>query len=445
MSLSKTIYMKSPVWVQNLLCSVEGYRICKRRYNKNFFLELKKYEEGAYKPEVCLRSFLNEIKDVPYYKSLYLKYGVDLQSNNIYGELLKLPILTRSDVVEHHDEILNPNYKGQTIECGSSGTTATALVFPCSVERENKQWAVWWRYRRWHGIDFDTWCGWFGGKVVVPINRKKEPYWRINKPGKQVMFSAFHMTPDTIIHYYNEIKRRNLTWLHGHAHNTTFLASLIIEKGLEPVSCVKVITTGADSLFDWQRKIMKQAFPCASVFQHYGLTEGVANISENEQGELVSDEDFGHVEFIPVNMDNPALCRIVATGYNNQPFPLVRYDTGDLATVTYNDDGKPIIHQIDGRTTECIKLPDGRRISSTSMTNFEFTTKVKEVQFYQKDLYNIYVRIVKRNDYDAQEEQKVLACVSERLPLEVKVHIEYVDSIEKTKSGKIKYIVSDLK
>jgi phenylacetate-CoA ligase len=444
MSIVKKLYLKSPYWVQNIMCSLKGYFICKRRYNKSFYRELDRYEKGSYIPKDCLRNFLVDIKEVPYYKTQYAKYGVNLQSDDIYAELKKLPIMYRKDVIDNHSLIINTRFKGKTIQLGSSGTTATALVFPCSVERETKQWAVWWRYRRWHGIDLDTWCGWFGGQVIVPINQMKAPFWRINKPGRQVMFSAFHMTPETINYYYKEIVDRKLMWLHGHAHNTTYLASLIVEKGLPPITCVKTITTGADSLFDWQRTIMKQAFPNASIFQHYGLTEGVANISENEYGELKIDDDFGYVEFIPIDERDKSLCRIVATGYNNQPFPLVRYDTGDLATISYDENGIPIIHQIDGRTTECIKLPDGRRISSTSMTNFEFTTKVKEVQFYQKDLYNIYVRIVKRSDYDEEEEKKVIACVSERLPVNVNVHVEYVEAIEKTKSGKIKYIISEL-
>ena len=79
------------------------------------------------------------------------------------------------------------------------------------------------------------------------------------------------------------------------------------------------------------------------------------------------------------------------------------------------------------------------------MTNFEFTTKVKEVQFYQKDLYNIYVRLVRRDGYDQEEEQKVIKSVRERLPDDVNVHIEYVESVERTKTGKIRYILSDIK
>ncbi|WP_415988194.1 hypothetical protein [Butyricimonas virosa] len=444
MSLIKVIYLKSPVWIQNIMCSLQGWIIQKRRYSKSFFEELRRYEGFYYKPEKCLRGFLEDIKEVPYYKSLFEKLEINIYAVDIHEELTKVPIINREEIINNYDQIINKAYRGKTIQLGSSGTTGTALVFPCSIERERKQWAIWWRYRRRLGLDFGMWCGWFGGKVVVPIDNKKAPFWRINYPGKQLMFSAFHMNSVTIKFYYDEIVKRNLKWLHGHAHNITYLSSLILEQKLQPIECVEIITTGADSLFDWQKQIIKEAFNHSQVYQHYGLSEGVANISETKEGNLEVDEDFGYVEFIPLDETDPSLCRIIATGFSNQPFPFVRYDTGDLATIGYNN-GRTIIKQIDGRVVDCIKLPDGRRISSTSMTNFEFTTKVKEVQFYQKDLYNIYVRLVRRDGYDQEEEQKVIKSVRERLPDDVNVHIEYVESVERTKTGKIRYILSDIK
>ena len=39
------IYDHAPVWVQNLMCSVKGWLIKKRRYGKGFFEELDALEE----------------------------------------------------------------------------------------------------------------------------------------------------------------------------------------------------------------------------------------------------------------------------------------------------------------------------------------------------------------------------------------------------------------
>lgn len=405
----------------------------------------KKYINRNVNPETALRDFLFQIKDVPYYKSIINQNRINIEAADIYTEMQKFPILKREEIIAKYDQIVNKEYKGATHQIGSSGTTATSLVFPCPLERHIKLEAIWWRSWMSLGIKFNSWMVWFGGKVIIPIEQTHGPYYKVHLTMKRVMFSAFHLTAETIHEYHQSLKQMPIEWIHGHAHNIVLLATLITENKLEKLGHIKFITTGADSLFDWQRKLIQEAFPNAIIRQVYGLTEGVASICEDINGELKVDEDFAYTEFIPLDENNPELCRIVGTGFNNPAFPMIRYETGDLATVKIDENGVRHILQIDGRTVDSIKLPNGRRISSTSMTNFEYTQQVKEVQFYQEDLYNIYVRIVKRPGYDEEEEKKVIASIRERLPQEVQIHLEYVDKIERTKNGKIRYIISNIK
>src|SRR5690606_40913392 len=70
-----------------------------------------------------------------------------------------------------------------------------------------EQWAIWWRYRRWHGIEPGTWCAYFGGRSLVPFKASKPPFWRYNIPARQVMFSAYHMSPENLRAYVDELRR----------------------------------------------------------------------------------------------------------------------------------------------------------------------------------------------------------------------------------------------
>ena len=58
----------------------------------------------------------------------------------------------------------------------TSGTTGSGFNFPETREMEQKQWAVWWRFRKWHGINSSMWCGWFGGRLIASINQKNPPF-----------------------------------------------------------------------------------------------------------------------------------------------------------------------------------------------------------------------------------------------------------------------------
>lgn len=436
------IYDHAPVWVQNLMCSVKGWIISRRRYGQGFYKELEALENGKYKPEVELRKFLEEIRKVTYYAETF-----DKNKDKEGMELLRaFPILTKADVKAHLGEIVNKDCTEPMFEMRTSGTTGGGLVFPYTVRMENRHWAIWWRYRRRLGIDLDTWCGWFGGKRIVDPNNKKAPYWRVNRPGRQVMFSTLHLTRKTVGVFRDEIERRKLPWLHGYPSHIAKFAALAIDAGLEPLKNVKWVTTGAENLLGNQMTLMEQMFPNAMIRQHYGLMEGVANMSQDKDGKWKVDEDFAYVEFVPVTGNNPNVCRIIGTGFSNPAFPLIRYDTGDIATIERCDDGTIQVVKIDGRSSNVLKGPDGFEINEArlSIVLHDFNNIV-EAQFVQHSLTDIDLLVVKNSKYSEEDEKKLRANIAECFDKRMTVNMKYVDEVPKTKSGKLKLVVSEIK
>jgi hypothetical protein len=39
---------------------------------------------------------------------------------------------------------------------------------------------IFYRYRRYHGVNFDTWCGMFGERSIIYIKNQSDPYWIFN-------------------------------------------------------------------------------------------------------------------------------------------------------------------------------------------------------------------------------------------------------------------------
>lgn len=446
MGIIDKLYNSSPVCIQNLMCSVKGWLIKRRRYNKNFLEELNKYESGAYNPDDELRKFLLQIRFLPAYNKILNQPEIVQKLKNVceVKEILSLlPIIDKNFVKEHHDDFVNTELSEAKIEMRTSGTTGSGLIFPYSVEMENKQWAIWWRYRRRLGIDLDTWCGWFGGRSIISTKINTSPFWRINYPCKQIMFSAYHLNKDTVSYYTDEIKKRKLTWLHGYPSSIAQLASLMIDYKLPLINTVILITTGAENLYDYQIDLMKKAFPNAVVRQHYGLSEGVANFSQNIDGEWCTDDDFCYVELIPISNEDSSKCRIVGTGFSNLAFPLVRYDTGDIANVKYTEEGIKII-SFDGRKEDYITFPNGVKMGRLDHI-FKNCVNIKEAQIYQKAIDHVIFRIVKGINYEFDDEMQLMKEITIRFPKSIKIEIEYCDSIQRTKSGKLRLVISDIK
>lgn len=448
MELQK-IYNIVPVWVQNLMCSVKGRAICRRRYNKDFYSELEHYEAGDYHQPTELVKMLVAVKEMDVYKTAL--QGVNWKAlreheEDVYDVIDRFPIIDKVEVKGNISLYTNPAFSGKQIVMQTSGTTGGGLIFPYSVEMENRQWAIWWRYRRALGITQDTWCGWFGGKTVVPQNVAKIPFWRINNPGRQVMFSSYHLTKENAYSYYCEIKKKNLKWLHGYPSHIARFAAYIIDLGLGPLNNVKFVTTGAENVLGNQLEIMKKAFPEAIIRQHYGLNEGVANISQDKAGEWKVDDDFCYVEFIPVSVDNKNVCRIIGTGFSNLAFPLIRYDTGDLATVERNNDGRITrIVSIDGRSSNAIKQPSGHDIveASLSIVLHDFADIV-EAQFHQRSLNEVELWVVKGQNYSDEVEKQLIKALNNTFEKDIICTIKYVNKVERTKSGKLRIVISEI-
>lgn len=434
----ETIYNHAPIWVQNVMCSAKGWQIQKRRYGNGFFKELDLLKRHAINPDEELSKFLKAIEHVPAYRNVF--------NAKVPGKgkvsIKDFPIINKAIVKAHLDDYLNPDFHGPMFLNHTSGTTGSGIVFPNSVAYENRQWATWWRYRNNLGIKFGTWCGWFScAHMVVPINETKPPYWRINWPGRQVMFSSYHLNASNVASYFDEINRRGLTWIHGYASVIRFLCRLALEKGLPPATNVKFLTTGAENLLPAYIEDMRKVFPNALIRTHYGQTEGVANFSQTPTGDWEIDEDFAYVEFIPVDPGTPSRCRIVGTSFSNLAFPLVRYDIGDIATVEWSN-GKAKVLNIEGRENEYFVMKDGTTINTLRVYDiFKEAGNVVESQIRILGDDHVELAIVRGARYSANDEKEIIALARKYFTIATRVDISYVDKIERAASGKFKAVV----
>ncbi len=449
----ESIYASCPPRLQTLLCSLEGWRINRRRYSSAYravfdqvlaSAELQAETLKAYQGR-RLRNHLMAAADTIFWSKRFAEAAINPTAEDPWAEIRKLPILTKGEVQESKAEITNPAYGVRnTTLSHTSGTTGAGLVFPVTNRATHEQWATWWRYRQWHGLREDTWCGYFGGRSIAPVNQKNPPYWRTNYPGRQIMFSAYHLNERTARHYLKALVEKRITWLHGYPSVLSLLASIAMDQGLNINGSISLITIGAESLQAHQRTLIEKAFGC-QVRQHYGMAEGVANISERQNGQLCVDEDYAFVEFV---YDKAADAhRIIGTNWSNPAFPLFRYDTSDFADLPsdamFFSPGWRIVTAIDGRHEDYITLPDGTKLGRLDHILKDFV-EIREAQIFQKNLDEIEFRVVKGSHYDATSEKRLIHETRKRIGESMTIRVQYVPAIERSARGKIKFVVSNV-
>ena len=449
----ESVYAKLPVTLQRIVINLEGWRLKRQRYSADYDViyqevckrerlsgeELHKYQENR------LREVLkNAQESLPYYRRLFERYSFDVEAPHLIERLKELPVLTKEDVKTHVEEILSCNIpRKQLISCHTSGTTGSGMHFYETRETEQERWATWWRYRSWHGINLDTWCAYFGGRSIVPLRQQKPPYWRKNTPGRQLLFSAYHLSRQTAPAYVEALKESDATWVHGYPSVLALLAGFILEDNLDPGQAVRHVTIGAESLLPQQRQVIEQAFG-VKVRQHYGQAESIANISECEYGNLHVDEDYSIVEFLPIG---DGQYRIIGTSLINPAFLFLRYDTGDIATLQEGTCpcgrlGR-LVKEIDGRKEDYVILPNGAAVGRLDHI-FKDLVNIREAQIYQKQQGQIELRIVKGQSYTDKDEQELLKETHKRVGEDMELVVRYVDAIERTRTGKLRFVVSEL-
>ncbi len=440
MSRLATVFENLPVALQQVACHVEGWRIARHRYGGDF---------GALFEGVEARTHWTreQMEDYQSWRlGTFLEHA--RQSTRYYaGQRMDepWPVLDKRTVQERTDDFMARGMERQERQWAhTSGTTGAGLRFPVTRRAHQEQWAIWWRYRRWHGITVDTWCGYFGGRMVVPLATERAPYWRDNGPGRQILFSGQHLREETLPHYVAELRRRQPPWLHGYPSLLALVADYLVARGEDLGYRVQWVTTGAENLLPHQARLLERAFGVRPR-QHYGMAEGAANISECERGFLHVDEDFSYVEFLPA--EERDVYRVIGTNFTNLATPLVRYDVGDRVRLgpLRCGCGRPgrVVESIDGRSEDYLWLGDGTRLGRLDHI-FKDATRVREAQIVQRARGEMTLRVVRGEGFAEDDERQLLEETRYRVGAAMRVDLEYVERIERTATGKLRLVVSEV-
>lgn len=453
----EAIYLRAPVALQNALCSAQGWRIQRTRYDRGFHEALDRAERRsrwstaeviAFRDAEVRRVVRDAALHVPHYRELVKARSIPVHEVRGLDDLARwFPVLTKDEVKARPEAFVSERVPASRHRIAhTSGTTGGGLRFATDADAERATWACWWRYRRWHGIDLDTWCGYFGGRSLVPLAQTRGPFWRVNAPGRQVMFSAYHMTAANLDAYLVELARARVPWLHGYPSLLSLLAEHAIARGHDLRGQIRWVTTGAENLLAAQREVIARAFGVAPV-EHYGQAEAVANVSQCTEGKLHVDEDFAGVELAP-HEAGPA--RVVGTSFVNAVTPLLRYDTQDLATAAPEGAtcacGRPgrLVEALDGRREDYVVLASGARVGRMDHI-FKDLVRVREAQVVQDRAGEVVFRVVKGDGYTPDDEAQLLSEARRRLGDDTALRVDYVDAVPRTRSGKLRLVVSSLR
>lgn len=451
------LYSCSPVILQNVACSLKGLLNNVQRLGGNFekFYEELNQSQWWTKQEIekyqlnQIRKLIDySIENIPYYRELFASLDLSSKDINCLEDMKKIPILTKEDVRQNYDALLNPNYTGKIIDQHTSGSTGKALHFVLSREAIQYRWAVWFRHRARFGVSpFDSYAT-FTGQVVVPITQKSPPFWRENYVSRQTIFTMHHISKDKVPSIVSRLNKGNFTYYAGYPSILYSLAILISDLELKILKPPKIIFTGAEQLLDYQREEISRVFGCL-VTDQYGFSEGCGNASRCEKDVFHEDFEYGYLETVNsvLNSDGSKTGEVLATGFTNLAMPFIRYKIGDTATFANVEcscgRSSKVITKIEGRNEDFILTPEGNKILRFDYI-FKDSLNIKEAQIIQEKIGEIVVRIVPRSDFHKEDELLIRENIATKISPSLRTSFEYVDSIERERTGKFRAVKSYL-
>lgn len=460
MDVTRWVYDHSPVFWQDFMCTVAGYRKVRQRYDhrfderRAFFRQAghwSRAEAEAYQLERLQRLARHAYTRVPYYRALFQQHRLHPDEIRTLADWARIPLLTKDDVRRAGTALIaEPLTPRDLVQSHSGGSTGMPLTCHHSRAALADVYACFWEYHR-PGVEPTDPYATFQGMPLIPPRQQGGPYWRRNRAMHQRLYSIYHLSEETIGAYLQDLDRYRPTYLAGYANSLYLLAQLARERGLTPRHAPRAIFSTSEQLFPHYRQTIAEVFR-TRVWDAYSQDETCGSISEYECGFYHYDRAYGYMEFIDLESTGPhRLAEIVCTGLLNDSWPLLRYRPGDI--VEYEDAvacprcgrSGPIIHAIRGRTGDVIVLPSGRRVPHISLI-VKNLHGVRLLQLVQRARDQVRIRYVPSENFqDPQDEQQMLAAFEQAFNEPLHWTVERVADIPLTRGGKFLSIVSELR
>ncbi len=385
--------------------------------------------------------------NIPYYKE-------NLEDIDVldYNSFQRIPFLTKPLIRQNLNGLQSsdPERFKKIYKNSSGGSTGEPVTFYQTEEYSNRARASAYFANLLNGVTpYDKKIVFWGAVRDMHHPEKRSLIRRLKDYiGNQRMLNTFVMDNNIMQKYIDILNDYKPTFIKAYVHSIYELAKFINKNNIK-ISFTPVIQTTTGPLYPEMRSEIKKAFNNCHVFNYYGSRE-VSSIASEVKGkdglQVMYDNIF--VEILDENgkqVKKGEEGEIVVTTLNNEYMPLIRFKIGDRGVKGDDEEfGTLVINSVLGRTLGVIYREDGSYIDGQYFVTLFFNnTGIERFQLVQNNLKTLELKIVKSPTFNQNSLDEIVMKIKQELP-DVKVNINYVNSIDPASTGKIMYVYSEL-
>jgi phenylacetate-CoA ligase len=397
------------------------------------------------------RLLATALADSPYYSQKLRDLKLPLESLDAIRDL---PVLTRRDLQGNFENIRCSNVSKKLCELSRTGGS-TGEPANYYLSKGAKDWNRGSVYRS------AEWADVYLGERTVQLTGSHYDMKEFQKIKNRVVlflqryryYSVAYLTEELLDRYYHSFMRYKPTSLWGFASAVYLLADFVSKHyPASDFSFLKALITSSETLQPLQRQKMEEVFGAGKVFDHYGSREVyIASECSQHRGYHIHAEVI-LLEVVDKNnhpVRDGELGRILITDLSNLAFPFIRYEIGDVGTLSSERScgcgvTLPMLESVEGRLTDVLVLGD-RIVSGLNFNNLMSDLNgIEAYQVVQNSVDELRLRIVKNPAFGAHEEATVRETLSGLAGERVNTILEYVDEIPVPESGKRRYVISNV-
>jgi phenylacetate-CoA ligase len=424
---------------------LNGFAITKAR---QVFTEIQNIPEHQYTDyiEQQRKAILTyHLKHNPFYKS----YGKSIDVN----DWNTVPVIGKKELQQPLEKRLSRGFTRKNVYINkTSGSSGHPFVFAKDKWSHALTWAEIMNRFSWYGIDFNTskQARFYG----IPLDKKgyyKERFKDFFS--NRYRFSIFDLSDTSFESSLKKFESIPFEYINGYTSSIVRFAKFLNKKNLllkTICPSLRLCVVTAEMLFDDDKILLQNQFG-VPVVNEYGASELGLISFQNPSNEWQVNSETLFVEILDHNnhtLKNGQEGKIVVTSLYNKAHPFIRYDIGDLGILSLKSSTKkPILEKLSGRTNDIAILPSGKEAAGLT---FYYITKsvieddgnVREFIIEQHTKEHFKVKYISKEVLSETKQETITGEMKRYLEPGITIEFERLESLKRTKAGKLKQFVS---
>jgi phenylacetate-CoA ligase len=398
--------------------------------------------------EWVLRRLQHEVRraarETPYYRELFARVGFEPKADFDFADFARLPVLERATVRAQQASLVSSAVpEGQLTRDATGGSTGTPTEIWMGPEERG------WRES---GIEF------FMRRIGLPVGSRTALLWghHLDPVKRQGLHDSMHdwkdnvrwfdclrLSPSLLELYHRELQQWRPQCVVAYASAVAALAEAVRGRSSRPNYPTRCFVTGAEKLLPHERALVEEVFG-RPVHERYGSRDvGLIGFQTDPARSRDYEIDWSNVLVEPETTDG--VSSILVTKLHADAMPMLRYRIGDIGHFPSGSaPGHPALtlHDVIGRDTDRIWLPDGRWVHGLAFPHLMKDHPVRDFQVVQRRDLSVEIRVVARTDFTGESRSEILEKARSNLS-GVPVDLLLVDDIPRLKSNKRRPVISE--